>query len=456
MIEIYNNNMIDGPSSISLDSVLNYENDEEALKAALDRSWQAFATDPCVGEIENELERLQALRSSGILNMDRKVQLERYNSLATKVFNVPVSLVSIVDLARLWLPSNKGFGDVSEVSRNSTICSFALQSVEKIFMIKDTHKESRFRNNRFVVGPPHVRFYAAAPLISRNGYKLGVFAIIDDKPHQDGLSSTEKEILLDMADLVMDELESKNRMQVNLKHLKKKMVASTAHDLITPVSAIQLNINLLSSDRSLMDAMNESQRNVFHQTKECVDVLSDICREALQSYRETFVDRPSAVTKNSHQGDVVDMTKLVSSLKYVFGSYPKQVPLTIRVDDTVPQFIKGNLVGLLRPSINLLTNACKVTESGSIDFHIYIKHYESLVFECTDTGPGISIDDHSNLFSADGGVILCQKSNVGGTGLGLSSVAELIANDGGQFGYFPRKYVSMFFLLYFTFLISFS
>jgi hypothetical protein len=435
----------------TLDTVLNYDDDSE-LAAALEASiseWNVFFNDTEVNEndiLHNELKRLQALKSSGILNLNRKVRLEHFTTLAARIFDVPISLVSIVDLGRVWLASNLGFGHGHETPRiSSTICSHAIQSLEDVFVVPDTLKDARFKNNPLVTGAPHVRFYASSPLITHDGYKIGNMCVIDVKPHSNGISFIEKQNLSDIAALVMDYIESMRICKEESDKLKAKRVATTAHDLITPLSAIQLNMELMCDDKELMSRMGVQFKNDFHQTRDCVDLLSSICQQAIQSYHESCFTIPTKVERNDGD-DIVDTSKFISTLKNIMGAYPKRVPLTIRCGENVPSFIKSDKVSLFRSSINLMTNACKVTKSGFIDFNMHLEPTKGeqeripmLVFECVDTGPGIEFEDLSHLFSADGGMMLSQKSGNGGSGLGLNSVQELITRIGGQFGYRPRK-----------------
>jgi signal transduction histidine kinase len=435
----------------SLDTVLNYDTDSELL-AALEASmsdWNVFFNDADVDEKDillNELRRLQVLKSSGILNLNQKLHLEHLTALTSRIFDVPISLVSIVDLGRLWSASNQGFGDVHETPRiSSALCSHAIQSPQDVFVVPDTLNDSRFKNNPLVTGAPYVRFYASSPLTNRDGYKLGNLCIIDVKPHANGLSFKDQQNLVDIAALVMAHIDSKRRYKEENDKFKAETVATTAHDLITPLSAIQLNMELMCDDDELMNRLGERYKILLDQTKECVDLLANICQRAIQSYREICITSSTKLVSKDG-GDIVDTSKFVSTLKHIMETYPKKVPLTIRIGEDVPRFIESDIISLFRSSINLLTNACKVTTSGFIDFNLHLEPATSvqnpvpmLVFECLDTGPGIEVKDLSHLFSADGGMMLSQKSENSGSGLGLNSVRELITRIGGQFGYKPRE-----------------
>ena len=101
---------------------------------------------------------------------------------------------------------------------------------------------------------------------------------------------------------------------------------------------------------------------------------------------------------------------------------------------------------IFRAALNYLTNACKHTEVGSVNFRILTKERESgmreVLFEVEDTGSGIDIELYSKLFvpfTED------SKSNFSKdpadttqSGLGLFSVASIISSIGGDYGFRPR------------------
>ncbi|RUT08148.1 hypothetical protein DSM106972_013160 [Dulcicalothrix desertica PCC 7102] len=152
----------------------------------------------------NEVERLEALRRYNILDTPPEVAFDRITSLAARLFNMPITLVSLVDESRGWFKSAYGF-DMREVQRDTTICSFALLSNE-VLVIPDTRQDSRLVCNPFVQNEPGLRFYAGAPLLTQDGFNLGTLCLLDTKP-RDGLSDEQKSVLTDLAAMVMDELE---------------------------------------------------------------------------------------------------------------------------------------------------------------------------------------------------------------------------------------------------------
>jgi signal transduction histidine kinase len=152
----------------------------------------------------NEVERLEALRRYKILDTPTEVAFDRITSLAARLFDVPIALVSLLDESRAWFKSCYGF-ELREVQRDATICSLALLS-DDVLVIPDTRQDKRLTCNPFVLNEPGLRFYAGAPLLTQDGFNLGTLCLLDMKP-RNALTDEQKATLTDLAAMVVDELE---------------------------------------------------------------------------------------------------------------------------------------------------------------------------------------------------------------------------------------------------------
>lgn len=161
--------------------------------------------------MREELKRLQVLKSYAILDAEREKVFERITGLAARLFKVPIALVSLVDLGRQWFMSNRGLGDVRETPRNVAFCAHAIMLKQNMLVVPDASKDFRFQNNPLVTGPPNIRFYAGAPLICAEGYKLGTLCIISGESRPQGLSEEEQDTLKELAELVVDAMASRRR-----------------------------------------------------------------------------------------------------------------------------------------------------------------------------------------------------------------------------------------------------
>ena len=185
---------------------------EDAYSRDLD--WVLPAYDPETTNVQSmreELKRLQVLKSYALLDSEREQVFERITGLASRLFKVPIALVSLVDLGRQWFMSNRGLGDVRETPRNVAFCAHAIMLKQKVLVVPDASKDFRFRDNPLVTGPPNIRFYAGAPLICAEGYKLGTLCIISDEVRPQGLTQEEQDTLMELAELVVDAMSNRRK-----------------------------------------------------------------------------------------------------------------------------------------------------------------------------------------------------------------------------------------------------
>ncbi|XGA79534.1 EAL domain-containing protein [Halomonas sp. CH40] len=129
----------------------------------------------------NEMKRLEELWRYSLHDKQNDSALDAITQLVASFFNVPIVLVSFVDQESQWFKSRFGLSE-TQTPRNISFCAHAILEEKSILEIKDTRKDSRFCENPLVTGPPYVRYYAGAALITPDGLKLGTLCIIDSQP----------------------------------------------------------------------------------------------------------------------------------------------------------------------------------------------------------------------------------------------------------------------------------
>jgi PAS domain S-box-containing protein len=153
----------------------------------------------------DEEQRLAALRRYAILDTaPNETSFKRIVDLAARQFDVPIALVSLVDADRQWFKASCGL-DASGSGRDVAFCAHAILS-DDVLYVPDARDDARFANNPFVTDGIKIRFYAGAPLITPEGYKLGTLCLIDDKPRHD-FSTQDQALLTDLAAIVADQIE---------------------------------------------------------------------------------------------------------------------------------------------------------------------------------------------------------------------------------------------------------
>ncbi|MDB6029128.1 MAG: hypothetical protein JWM68_5351 [Verrucomicrobiales bacterium] len=158
----------------------------------------------------NERHRLAALRSYGILDTQPEAVFEEITRLASEICQMPIALVTLVDEQRQWFKSKIGL-EVNQTSRDVSFCAHALNGSEDLFVIEDTLKDERFADNPLVTDGPKIRFYAGAPLLTPDHFRIGTLCVIDRIPRH--LTTTQANALRVLSRQVMSQIELRRTIQ---------------------------------------------------------------------------------------------------------------------------------------------------------------------------------------------------------------------------------------------------
>ena len=150
----------------------------------------------------DEHQRLSTLRAYNILDTLPEERFDRLTRLARRLFDVPIALVSLVDMNRQWFKSCQGL-EVQEMPRDVSFCGHAILA-DDIMEVPDAQNDSRFHDNPLVTGEPGIRFYAGCPLMVPDGIKLGTLCLIDTAPR--ALNEEDRMLLRDLAAMAEQEI----------------------------------------------------------------------------------------------------------------------------------------------------------------------------------------------------------------------------------------------------------
>ncbi|SFC27224.1 diguanylate cyclase (GGDEF) domain-containing protein [Marinospirillum celere] len=149
-----------------------------------------------------EEQRLRNLQQLKILDTPPEERFDRVTLLARKFFDVPISLVSLVDRDRQWFKSKVGT-ELLQTPRSQALCNLAIQQ-DQTFIADESFISSWAANKKNLPYDPEIKFYAGHPIRSAEGYKLGTLCILDHKPRY--FSDKQIQLLEDLARLVEYEL----------------------------------------------------------------------------------------------------------------------------------------------------------------------------------------------------------------------------------------------------------
>lgn len=150
-----------------------------------------------------EAERLAAVRRYAILDTPPDGAFDRICALAARWFDVPVATVTIVDEDRIWFKACQGLA-AAEIPREPGLCASSILQDEP-YVVSHGLQDPRAAGNSLITGELGVRFYAAAPIVTADGFRLGTVNVIDTKPRE--VTEEDMQTLRDLAAIVMDELE---------------------------------------------------------------------------------------------------------------------------------------------------------------------------------------------------------------------------------------------------------
>jgi diguanylate cyclase (GGDEF)-like protein/PAS domain S-box-containing protein len=176
---------------------------------------------------EPERLRLRLLHALNLLDTEPEPEFDRITRLLARALDVPIALVSLLDEHRQWFKSVVGL-PVRETPREIAFCDHAIRQ-QGLFIVPDTRQDPRFADKPLVRGAPNIRFYAGMPLRTGDGYALGTLCAIDSRPRE--LSEDQRQILTDLAELVMRELRLREASLLSRSHLELSTVRiETAED----------------------------------------------------------------------------------------------------------------------------------------------------------------------------------------------------------------------------------
>jgi len=158
---------------------------------------------PPLVEPATEAARMAAVHRYDILDSPPDGAFDRVTAMAARLLRVPIAIVSIVDSDRVWFASHHGL-NVAQIPRGPGLCASAIWADQPV-VIPDARLDPVASTNPLVVGDVGLRFYAAAPLRTADGFSLGTCCVIDHEPRR--LSAEQIATLTDLAAMVVHELD---------------------------------------------------------------------------------------------------------------------------------------------------------------------------------------------------------------------------------------------------------
>jgi len=205
--------------------------------------------------------------------------------------------------------------------------------------------------------------------------------------------------------------------------VKSAFLASMSHELRTPLNAI-INFTRFVAKGS-MGPVNTEQQETLNEVVESAKHLLNLINDVLDMSKIEAGSLNLFIEDNINLQTIID--RAVAAGKSLIGDKP--VRLEVEIDETLP-LIRGDRQRMLQVLLNIISNACKFTEEGTIKLRVY-QQEDEILFAVEDTGPGIALEDQAKVFEA-----FKQTSTglrqAGGTGLGMPISKSLVEAHGGR------------------------
>lgn len=213
-----------------------------------------------------------------------------------------------------------------------------------------------------------------------------------------------------------------------IDRLKSQFLANMSHELRTPLNSIIgfSRVILKGIDGPVTELMQQDLTAIYNSGQHLLGLINDILDLA-----------KIEAGKMELAFDEVNITDLVHSVLSTMSGLIKDKPIQMKneIEPNLPA-VKADAIRVRQVMINLLSNAAKFTEEGSISVNVGLFkdefHKTQVKISVTDTGPGISKKDQEKLFQPFSQVDASPTRKTGGTGLGLSICQQLINMHGGK------------------------
>lgn len=249
--------------------------------------------------------------------------------------------------------------------------------------------------------------------------------MINEQLHEQYKNSAEKTKELE---IIKRDLEEKNRSIELTSKYKSEFLANMSHELRTPLNSMLILAQMLSEnpEGNLTEKQIEHIVTIHSSGKDLLDLINDILD--LSKIESGKIDiYPEEVL-------IEDVKKFVERQFFPI-SRQKGITFDITVDTNTPSILYTDDQRLKQILKNLLSNAFKFTDHGSVELQLKPSNKADnckMAFSVKDTGIGISKEQQNNIFEAfyqgDG----TTSRRYGGTGLGLSITKELTQLLGGM------------------------
>lgn len=221
--------------------------------------------------------------------------------------------------------------------------------------------------------------------------------------------------------LIEEALTVAKQEAINANNIKSTFIARMSHEIRTPLNAI-IGLGHLISEHELSKLQSSYMEKLKHSSETLLSIVNDILDMSKIEAGKMILDH-----HNFSLDDVISHAINIVASK----ADEKNLDITLLKEARVPNYLIGDKIRVGQILINLLNNAVKFTDQGSVQLAVslygFVRDLYEIEFVITDTGKGISEEGLKTLFQP-----FIQEDNTitrqyGGSGLGLSIVENLVS-----------------------------
>ncbi|MCR5272053.1 MAG: response regulator [Lachnospiraceae bacterium] len=339
------------------------------------------------------------------------IAAEKYNTFSVSSKTMGNYAQNVVNEGIVIFGVNDEVVEVNRYARNE-LGIFSGQKISDFLNVSETDEEifERLKSNS------NIRFKSSLKKDSKI-YRADMTIAWDDYHEPYGYIMT----LMDISkeEELIIEAESANIAKSNF-------LANMSHEIRTPMNAISGMSELILRDSEDEEAKKNASM-ISIAANSLLAIINDILDfSKIESGKLSIVDEPYQLA--SLINDVSTMIRI--KLK------DKDVRFEVNINENLPTLVVGDEVRIKQILINLLGNAVKFTNEGSITLNVDFKKTDddecTLYFAVKDTGIGIKEEDLKTIFESFTQVDTKRNRSVEGTGLGLAISKRLVEMMGGK------------------------
>ena len=208
---------------------------------------------------------------------------------------------------------------------------------------------------------------------------------------------------------------------------KSDFLARMSHEIRTPINAV-LGMNEMIVKESSEDSIREYATDAYQAANNLLSIINDILDfSKVESGKMSLINEPFDTNALLREEYTI----------FSFKAESKGLALVFDIEKYIPKTLFGDNVRIKQVITNLLNNAMKYTDNGTVTLRVRLTGIEdnatpngntvaNILFEVIDTGRGIKEEDMSKLFDAFERIDEKNSRNIEGTGLGLNIVKVML------------------------------